>query len=267
MLSLNREKRGHFNRLRAASHLEADIALLKKIDPRHPLIEKPSGKDQKYADDVLYALLLLACDCDIVDWRRGFAKKKLLDYQVEILQQRFAEYIASADPEDYVDPEDMIRVISEELTALVITHNIPGETAPFAEHLEIISSDNEHFTIQLTAEAIEAIRESERLAEEQKEAERKRIEAERLKKEQEEAERKKLEADAAALTEKEAVLDEKESELMDKESDLDDKETDLSGKEEQLAEKEALLAVKAAELEDKAELEKKSEPKKKSTPK
>jgi hypothetical protein len=250
MLSLNREKRGHFNRLRAASHLEADIALLKKIDPRHPLIEKPSGKDQKYADDVLYALLLLACDCDIVDWRRGFAKKKLLDYQVEILQQRFAGYIASAAPEDYVDPEDMVRVISEGLTALVITHAVPDETAPFAEDLEIISSDNEHFTIQLTAEAIEAIRE-----------------AERLKKEQEEAERKKLEADATALTEKEAVPDEKESELPDKESDLDDKETDLSGKEEQLAEKEALLAVKEAELEDKAELEKKSEPKKRNTPK
>jgi|GEM_PF-4992992 len=245
MISLDREKRGHFNMLRSVAHLEADLALLKTIDSRHPLVSAPSGKDQKYADDVLYALLGLTANCDIVVFRRQFAKEKLQKAQAETLKERFADYITKMDAKKPIDIKHLIDKISKGLLLLVATLNWPVNEDVFPGEIELVSVEGDKFNIQLTAEAITA-----------------REAAAKLKKEQEEAERKRLDAEAAAkaLKEKEAVLDEKESELSDKMEELDGKETDLS-------EKEAELAVKEADLENKAAIEKKSVSKKKSTPK
>lgn len=250
MISLNREKRGHFNRLRAASHVEADLALLKSIDPNHSLIVKPSGKDQKYADDVLYALLSLTNDCDIVSFRRQFAKDKFQKFQTDTLKQRFSEYVLNADLNKAVNVEHLISVISAGLFLLVTAIDWPIGEDVLPSEIELVSIDNERHNIKLTSEAVTA-RES----------------AAKLKKEQEEAERKRLEAESAAnvLAEKEAELDEKEEELLDKESDLEDKEIELSKKEDQLDEKEAELAVKETDLKNKSAIEKKSVSKKKST--
>ena len=247
MISLNREKRGHFNRLRAASHVEADLALLKSIDPNHSLIVNPSGKDQKFADDVLYVLLSLTNDCDIVSFRRQFAKSKLQKAQAETLKERFADYITKLEAEKAIDIKYLIDKISKDLL-LVVTPVLPVDEDIFPTEIEIFSIDNEKFDIRLTAEAITA-----------------REVAAKLKKEQEEAERKRLESESAAsdLAEKEAELEEKEEELLDKESDLDDKEIELSKKEDQLDEKEAELAVKESDLKNKAAVEKKSVSKKK----
>ncbi|HMM02023.1 MULTISPECIES: hypothetical protein [unclassified Dysgonomonas] len=249
MISLNREKRGHFNRLRAASHVEADLALLKSIDPNHSLIVKPSGKDQKYADDVLYALLSLTNDCDIVSFRRQFAKAKLQKAHTETLKKRFADYIAKVEVEKAIDIKLLIDKISEGLL-LVVTPVLPVGEEIFPAEIEIFSIDNEKFDIRLTAEAVIA-----------------REAAAKLKKEQGEAERKRLEAESAAnvLAEKESELDEKEEELLNKESDLEDKEIELSKKEDRLDEKEAELAVKETDLKNKSAIEKKSVSKKKST--
>lgn len=84
-MPLNREKRGHYNQLRAASHLEADLALLASIDPKNELLVKPLGKEQKYADNVLYELLTLTSSTDIIAFRRKFAKEKLQDLKEESL--------------------------------------------------------------------------------------------------------------------------------------------------------------------------------------
>lgn len=264
--------------LRSVAHLEADLALLKTIDSRHPLVSAPSGKDQKYADDILYALLGLTANCDIVAFRRQFAKEKLQKAQAETLKDRFARYIAKIDVKKAIDIKRLIDEISKGLLLEVAALDWPVDEDVFPGEIELVSVESDKFNIQLTAEAITAREAAAKLKKEQEEAERKRLDAEaaakikkdqteadaaeKLRKEQEEAERKKLEAEAAAKTlkEKEAVLDEKESELSDKTEELDSKETDL-------AEKEAELAVKEANLKNKAAIEKKSVSKKKSTPK
>lgn len=103
-MSLNREKRGHFNKLRAASHLEADLALLKSINPNHPLLNGTPVKSNKLSDDILIALLGLTCYCDIVAYRRKFAKEKTLEsFTSDKLQEKKED--AEADtkiPEDDV---------------------------------------------------------------------------------------------------------------------------------------------------------------------
>lgn len=252
MISLDREKRGHFNMLRSVAHLEADLALLKTIDSRHPLVSAPSGKDQRYADDVLYALLGLTANCDIVAFRRQFAKEKLQKAQAKTLKERFTRYIAKIDVKKAIDIKHLIDEISKGLLLEVAALDWPVNEDVFPGEIELDPVDSDKFNIQLTAEAITT-----------------REAAAKLKKEQEEAERKRLDAEAAAkaLKEKEAVLDEKESELSDKEEGLEDKEADLDEKENELAEKAAELAVKEADLENKAAIEKKSVSKKKSTPK
>lgn len=247
MILLNREKRGHFNRLRAASHVEADLALLKSIEPNHTLIKTPSGKDQKYADDVLYALLSLTNDCDIVSFRRQFSKDKLQIAQADILKKRFVEYVKKSDPENAIDIEDLIKVISAGLFLLVAALDWPIGEDVFPSEIDLVSVDAEKYNIILTGEAV---------------ASRK---AAILKKEQDEA-AKSAELDKSTLLqEKEEELGEKESKLSDKESELEDKEIELSQKEDLLDEKAAELAVKETDLKNKAVVEKKSASKKKNT--
>ncbi|MDR1716903.1 MAG: hypothetical protein LBS20_13785 [Prevotella sp.] len=230
MISLDREKRGQFNMLRSVAHLEADLALLKTIDSRHTLVLKPSGKDQKYADDVLYALLGLTANCDIVAFRRQFAKEKLRKAQEETLKDRFARYIAKADADKAIDIKHLIDEISKGLLLEVAALNWPVDEDVFPGEIELVPVEDK-FNIQLTADAVTA-RET-----------------------------------VDALKEEKAALDEKESELSDKEEVLEGKQADLEEKEDLLAEKEAELAVKEADLENKAAIEKKSVSKKKNTPK
>lgn len=274
-MTLTREKRGHFNQLRAASHLEADLALLKSIDSNHKLLSQPSGKEQKYADDVLYELLLKTTSCDIIAYRRKFAKEKLQKSQSDILKKRFEEFLKKSNPEKAVDIEKLIKVISAGLFLLVTTLDWPVNEDVFPSEIALVPVDAEKYNVILTAEAV-ADREAARLKKEQDKA------AE-LKKQQDEAAAvareavglmKKQEEEAAAelekasqLQEKEEELDEKESELSDKESELEDKEFELSQKEDQLDVKEAELAVKESDLKEKAVVEKKSASKKTNTQK
>lgn len=248
-MSLNREKRGHYNQLRAASHQEADLALLESIDPKNELLVKPSGKEQKYADNVLYELLTLTSNTDIIAFRRKFAKEKLQKSQGEILQKRFAEYIKKADPKKTIDIQEFIKIISAGLFLLVATLDWPIDEDVFPSEVELVAVDNEKYHVKLTTEAITA--------------------RQNAKKAKEEAEAAALEAAKTNLSEeleeKQSELEEKEDELLSKESDLDDKETELSDKEDLLSEKEAELAVKEADLNNKAAVEKKSVSKKKNT--
>lgn len=248
-MPLNREKRGHYNQLRAASHQEADLALLESIDPKNELLVKPSGKEQKYADNVLYELLTLTSNTEIIAFRRKFAKEKLQKSQGEILQKRFAEYIKKADPKNTIDIQEFIKIISAGLFLLVATLDWPIDEDVFPSEVELVAVDNEKYHVKLTTEAITA--------------------RQNAKKAKEEAEAAALEAAKTNLSEeleeKKSELEEKEDELLSKESDLDDKETELSEKEDLLSEKEAELAVKEADLNNKATVEKKSVSKKKNT--
>lgn len=238
-MPLNREKRGHYNQLRAASHLEADLALLASIDPKNELLVKPSGKEQKYADNVLYELLTLTSNTDIIAFRRKFAKEKLQKSQEEILQKRFADYIKKADPKKSIDIQEFIKIISAGLFLLVATLDWPVDEDVFPSEIELVAVDSEKYHVKLTTEAVSA---------------RENAKEEAVKTNTSEE-----------LEEKQSELEEKEDELLSKESDLDDKETELSEKEDLLNEKEAELAVKETDLNNKAAVEKKSVSKKKNT--
>lgn len=241
-MPLNREKRGQYNQLRAASHLEADLALLGSVDPKNELLVKPSGKEQKYADNVLYELLTLTSNTDIIAFRRKFAKEKLQKSQGEILQKRFADYIKKTDPKKSIDIQEFIKVISAGLFLLVATLDWPVDEDVFPSEIELVAVDSEKYHVKLTTEAISA--------------------RENAKKEKKEAVKTNL---SEELQEKQSELEDKEDELLSKESDLDDKETELSEKEDLLNEKEAELAVKETDLNNKAAVEKKSVSKKKNT--
>lgn len=255
-MPLNREKRGQYNQLRAASHLEADLALLGSIDPKNELLVKPSGKEQKYADNVLYELLTLTSNTDIIAFRRKFAKEKLQKSQEEILQKRFADYIKKADPKKSIDVQEFIKIISAGLFLLVATLDWPVDEDVFPSEIELVAVDSEKYHVKLTTEAVSA---RENAKKEKKEAE---AAAEADKKAKEEAANTNL---SEELQEKQSELEDKEDELLSKESDLDDKETELSEKEDLLNEKEAELAVKETDLNNKATVEKKSVSKKKNT--
>lgn len=255
-MPLNREKRGHYNQLRAASHLEADLALLGSIDPKNELLVKPSGKEQKYADNVLYELLTLTSNTDIIAFRRKFAKEKLQKSQGEILQKRFADYIKKADTKIAVDIKKLLSIISEGLFLIVNAVDWPVDEDVFPSEIELVAVDSEKYHVKLTTEAVSA---SENAKKEKKEAE---AAAEADKKAKEEAAKTNL---SEELQEKQSELEDKEDELLSKESDLDDKETELSEKEDLLNEKEAQLAVKETDLNNKAAVEKKSVSKKKNT--
>lgn len=256
-MSLNREKRGHYNQLRAASHLEADLALLGSIDPKNELLVKPSGKEQKYADNVLYELLTLTSNTDIIAFRRKFAKEKLQKSQEEILQKRFADYIKKADPKKSIDIQEFIKIISAGLFLLVATLDWPVDEDVFPSEIELVAVDSEKYHVKLTTEAVSARQNAKKAKEE---AEAAALEA--AKKAKEEAAKTNL---SEELQEKQSELEDKEYELLSKESDLDDKETELSEKEDLLNEKEAELAVKETDLNNKATVEKKSVSKKKNT--
>lgn len=255
-MPLNREKRGHYNQLRAASHLEADLALLGSIDPKNELLVKPSGKEQKYADNVLYELLTLTSNTDIIAFRRKFAKEKLQKSQEEILQKRFVDYIKKADPKKTIDIQEFIKIISAGLFLLVATLDWPVDEDVFPSEIELVAVDSEKYHVKLTTEAVSA-RENAKKEKEEAEAA-----AEANKKAKEEAAKTNL---SEELQEKQSELEDKEDELLSKESDLDDKETELSEKEDLLNEKEAELAVKETDLNNKATVEKKSVSKKKNT--
>lgn len=256
-MPLNREKRGHYNQLRAASHLEADLALLGSIDPKNELLVKPSGKEQKYADNVLYELLTLTSNTDIIAFRRKFAKEKLQKSQGEILQKRFADYIKKADPKKSIDIQEFIKIISAGLFLLVATLDWPVDEDVFPSEIELVAVDSEKYHVKLTTEAVSARQNAKK---EKEEAEAAALEAD--KKAKEEAAKTNL---SEELQEKQSELEDKEDELLSKESDLDDKETELSEKEDLLNEKEAELAVKETDLNNKATVEKKSVSKKKNT--
>lgn len=63
-----------FNKLRGAGHAEADLALLKDVNPRHPKLTRFARDPKRYADEILYALLDECDEGDIVDHRIYFEK-------------------------------------------------------------------------------------------------------------------------------------------------------------------------------------------------
>jgi hypothetical protein len=69
-----REKLQLFNKLRGAGHAEADLALLEDSNPRHPKLTRFARDPQRYADEILYALLDECDEGDIVDHRIYFEK-------------------------------------------------------------------------------------------------------------------------------------------------------------------------------------------------
>lgn len=69
-----REKLQLFNKLRGTGHAEADLALLKEVNPRHPKLTRFARDPKRYADEILYALLDECDEGDIVDHRIYFEK-------------------------------------------------------------------------------------------------------------------------------------------------------------------------------------------------
>ena len=69
-----REKLQLFNKLRGAGHAESDLAILEDVNPRHPKLTRFARDPQRYADEILYALLDECDEADIVDHRIYFEK-------------------------------------------------------------------------------------------------------------------------------------------------------------------------------------------------
>lgn len=69
-----REKLQLFNKLRGTGHAEADLALLKEANPRHPKLTRFARDPKRYADEILYALLDECDEGDIVDHRIYFER-------------------------------------------------------------------------------------------------------------------------------------------------------------------------------------------------
>lgn len=68
-----REKLQLFNQLRGEGHAKADLSLLEEENPRHPKLTRFARDPQRYADEILYALLDI-CDADEIEDNRKFIK-------------------------------------------------------------------------------------------------------------------------------------------------------------------------------------------------
>lgn len=68
-----REKLQLFNQLRGEEHAKADLSLLEEESPRHPKLTRFARDPQRYADEILYALLDI-CDADEIEDNREFIK-------------------------------------------------------------------------------------------------------------------------------------------------------------------------------------------------
>lgn len=68
-----REKLQLFNQLRGEEHANADLSLLEEENPRHPKLTRFARDPQRYADEILYALLDI-CDADEIEDNRKFIK-------------------------------------------------------------------------------------------------------------------------------------------------------------------------------------------------
>lgn len=68
-----REKLQLFNQLRGEDHAQADLSLLDDENPRHPKLTRFARDPQRYADEILYALLDI-CDADEIKDNREFIK-------------------------------------------------------------------------------------------------------------------------------------------------------------------------------------------------
>lgn len=66
-----REKLQLFNQLRGEEHAKADLSLLEEEYPRHPKLTRFARDPQRYADEILYALLDI-CDADEIEDNRKF---------------------------------------------------------------------------------------------------------------------------------------------------------------------------------------------------
>lgn len=68
-----RKKLQLFNQLRGEEHAKADLSLLDDENPRHPKLTRFARDPQRYADEILYALLDI-CDADEIEDNRKFIK-------------------------------------------------------------------------------------------------------------------------------------------------------------------------------------------------
>lgn len=261
-----REKLGHFNKLRAASHLEADLELLKKLDPKHPLLSKASGGKEKYQEDILYTLLDHTTACDIKDFRREFhksieLKKQWEDFEVsfnEGLKHIFekygdgyvigdgeeAEYIVRAlKLETIIDPESWHLLIGLSISNIDFLgefeedYSIEELRADINRYITSLKSANQNNNTSVDNDNTD--NQETTLSEDQKVLGTKVSD---YKTAQEPSE---IEEKTKELIEKEDELDSREFELDKKESELDEKEQELEEKEQELEEKAAVVEKKS----------------------
>lgn len=268
-----REKLGHFNKLRAASHLEADLELLKKVDAKHPLLSKASGGKEKYQEDILYVLLDLTTACDIKDFRREFYKDVVLKKQWNLFVASFNEGLKGIF-EKYED--DHIIGNGEEAEYIVRTLGLETIIAPESWHLLIgLSLSNIDFLGEFEDDySLEELREDiGKYITFIESADQNNNTSRDITDKQE----KSLSEDQKVLgtkvsdyktVQEPSEIEEKDKELIEGEDELDFREFELDEKESELDDKEQELLEKEQELEDKAAVvEKKSSSKKKSTQK
>lgn len=259
-----REKLGHFNKLRAASHLEADLELLKKLDPKHPLLTKASGGKEKYEGDILYLLLDLTTACDIKDFRREYHKSIESKKEWEAFVSSFNEGLKHIF-EKYAD--NHIVGNGEEAEYIVRALKLETIIAPESWHLLIgLSISNIDFLGEFEEDySFEELREdinryitfiesahqnnntSGDIADNQETtlSEDQKVLGTKVSDYKTAQEPSEIEEKTKELIEKEDELDSRESELDEKESELDEKEQELTEKEQELEEKAAVVEKKS----------------------
>lgn len=128
-----REKRGHFNKLRGhASHVDADLKLLEKLSPNNELLSSP--RVSNLGDKLLMALLDLTTSCDIVAFRREFGKHKglsgdelMVAKYVDNYNKNIVVLIAKYGVDSELDTEEKIKEVFDSLGFTPFIENVASD--------------------------------------------------------------------------------------------------------------------------------------------
>lgn len=263
MIYSTKEKLGHYNKLRAGeSRLDADYTLLKELNPKHPLILKPLARGEKYANEILLALLDISAACDITAFRREWVRKQ----KHEADRKAFVDtYNSNIDLllTKYKDQDSF--QTADEVKDMFVTLGLPeplhtGENPLTYDQLVGILFKDLCFLQKLDLDEINDISEKaiqEAVTSSFSSLVRKyNVLPDQDIDKTEESESENLNDDSFDKGEQAGDLQKKEIELEDREAELDERESELNDKEADLQEKEDILEEQVAK-------EKKSEPKKK----
>lgn len=258
-----REKLGHFNKLRAASHLEADLKLLENLDPKNSLLAKYPGNDEKYQQDILYVLLDLTTACDIKDFRREYYKEanwqkeweeyvEFYNRSLVLVKEKYGKDYIIQNNEEVKDILNQLAIPYSPVKCDVLI-GLSFFDISFLNPISVeprLSEDDLIKAIDSVFDEISAKKTHPKLSKSQDPEQK--VPGTKVSDYKTDTELANNESKSEELEDKEAELDEKEEELNSRESDLDEKESELEEKEQELTEKEEELEKKAAVTEKKS---------------